>query len=70
MVLGNLFDAATKNGTTVLMVAHRLETAVTYCDQVLVMDDGAAVAFDTPLSLLNSGSNIFSELVSSLTENA
>ena len=40
MVLGNLFDTATMNGSTVLMVAHRLETAVTYCDTVLVMDEG------------------------------
>lgn len=31
-VLQNLFQVAQDKGQTVLMVAHRLDTAVTYCD--------------------------------------
>lgn len=34
------------------MVAHRLETAVQYCDKILVLDQGRMVQFDHPLKLL------------------
>jgi ABC-type multidrug transport system ATPase subunit len=34
------------------MVAHRLETAVQYCDKILVLDEGRMVQFDHPLKLL------------------
>ena len=37
---------------TVLMVAHRLETAVEYCDKIMVLDQGEIRQFDDPLSLL------------------
>jgi ABC-type multidrug transport system fused ATPase/permease subunit len=37
---------------TVLMVAHRLDTAVEYCDKVMVLDQGQVVQFDKPLNLL------------------
>ena len=37
---------------TVLMIAHRLETAVTYSDKILVMDKGGAVEFASPMNLL------------------
>ena len=40
MVLENLFDMCKKNNVTVLMIAHRLETAAKYCDKVLVIDKG------------------------------
>ena len=36
------------------MVAHRLETAVTFCDKILVLEKGEVVQFDKPLSLLLS----------------
>lgn len=39
-VLQNLFQVAQQKGQTVLMVAHRLDTAVTYCDQVMVLEEG------------------------------
>jgi ABC-type cobalamin/Fe3+-siderophores transport system ATPase subunit len=38
--LDNLFALARENNQTVLMVAHRLDTAVTFCDKVLVLDGG------------------------------
>lgn len=39
-------------GQTVLMVAHRLKTAVQYCDKILVLSQGKMVQFDQPLKLL------------------
>ena len=37
---------------TVMMIAHRLETAVTYSDRVLVMDAGSVAEFDSSYKLL------------------
>ena len=51
-VLGNLFRMATERKMTVLMIAHRLETAVTYSDKVLVMDQGSVAEFDHSYKLL------------------
>lgn len=34
------------------MIAHRLETAVTYADKVLVMDKGSVAEFDYSYKLL------------------
>lgn len=51
-VLDNLFAMASDNSITVVMIAHRLETAVTYSDKILVMDKGTVAQFDTALSLL------------------
>lgn len=33
------------NKITVLMIAHRLETAATYCDKVLVLDQGTVAQY-------------------------
>lgn len=35
-----------------LMIAHRLETAVTFSDKILVMDQGSVAEFSTPFALL------------------
>jgi len=51
-VLDNLFEMATENQITVIMIAHRLETAVTYSDKILVMDKGSVAEFDTAANLL------------------
>ena len=51
-VLSNLFKTATENNQSVLMVAHRLETAVTFCDKILVLEMGEVKQFDKPVKLL------------------
>ena len=51
-MLQNLFQVAQEKGQTVLMVAHRLDTAVTYCDQVMVLEQGQLASFGKPLELL------------------
>lgn len=43
---------------TVLMIAHRLETAVTFSDKVLVMDHGSVAEFDHSYKLLVEGIDI------------
>ena len=43
---------AEMNNVTVLMIAHRLETAVNYSDRVLVMDKGTVAEFDHSYNLL------------------
>jgi len=47
-----LFGIADKNRQTVLMVAHRLETAVMYCEKIMVLERGELADFDKPLKLL------------------
>ena len=43
---------ATEKKMTALMIAHRLETAVTFSDKVLVMDQGSMAEFDHSFKLL------------------
>lgn len=49
--------------TTLLTVAHRLNTIMDY-DTILVMDQGPAVEFGPPLQLLDQN-GVFAELVNS-----
>ena len=51
-VLKNLFDMCKANRVTVLMIAHRLETAATYCEKVLVLDKGTVIQFDRSEKIL------------------
>ena len=48
--------------TTLLTIAHRLNTIMDY-DCVLVMDAGKAAEFDAPAKLLETTNGIFSQLV-------
>lgn len=77
-VLSELFNLANERGQTVLMVAHRLDTAVTYCDKILVLDKGTMAQYDEPLKLLCEHENddsvtkensIFASMVQALTAN-
>jgi len=74
-VLKNLFS--TYRDSTVLMIAHRLETAVQFADLVLVLDQGQLVEFDHPFKLLADSisdeeitrdDTVFSQMVRALNE--
>ena len=69
-VLDNLFES--QKNKTVLMVAHRLKTAIQYCDKVIVLENGEIAQFDEPLKLLTQSTqsqlidkkdSIFAEMV-------
>ena len=47
---------------TVVTIAHRLNTIVTY-DRILVLDDGNIKEFDTPKNLLNNKNSQFYKIV-------
>jgi ABC-type multidrug transport system fused ATPase/permease subunit len=55
-----------------IMIAHKLETAVRYSDRILVMDHGSVAEFDTASNLLAiedgqiKGTGVFAEMVRSL----
>lgn len=51
-VLQNLFSKAKSNKNTVLMIAHKLETAVAFSDKILVMDKGSVAEYEHPFKLL------------------
>lgn len=51
-------------GTTLLTIAHRLNTIMDY-DVILVVDKGEAVQFGSPTELLSDENGIFSQLVES-----
>lgn len=55
------------------MIAHKLETAVRYCEKILVMDQGSTVEFDSAKNLLKldanneiRGTGLFVEMIRSL----
>ncbi len=54
--------------TTLITIAHRLETIMDY-DKVLVMDDGRVAEYDSPVELL-AQNGIFTELVNATGEGA
>jgi len=75
-VLKNLFLHCKE--ATVLMIAHRLETAVSHTDKIMVLDQGRLAEFDHPFKLLahniedegiSRRDTIFSEMVLALNEN-
>jgi ABC-type multidrug transport system fused ATPase/permease subunit len=49
------------SSTTVLCIAHRLQT-IAYYDLILVMDAGEVKEYDSPLKLLQQDSSIFKEM--------
>ena len=55
-------------GTTVVTIAHRLETIMDY-DKILVMDKGKAAEFGTPSELIDNN-GMFTDLVNATGEGA
>ncbi|WP_418152989.1 ABC transporter ATP-binding protein [Litorimonas sp. RW-G-Af-16] len=53
-VVHRLARTLAERGMAVILVTHELEQAEALCDKVLVLFDGATLAFDTPSRILNS----------------
>ena len=74
-VLSSIYEMASAQKMTVMMIAHRLETAVAYSDRVLVMDKGSVAEFDGSYKLLVkqegdqsvTSDSLFASMVRSLT---
>lgn len=70
-----LVEQNTKNRGSMIMIAHKLETAVRYSDKILVMDQGSVAEFDSAKNLLEldadntiHSSGIFASMVAALNE--
>ena len=57
-----LKESATREGTTVLTIAHRLETIIDF-DRILVLGQGAVLEFDAPQTLLSNPDSVFSGMM-------
>eukprot|EP00912_Choanoflagellata_sp_UC4_P001316 UC4_evm2s808 len=52
---------------TIITIAHRLNTVIDY-DQILVLDKGEVVEFDTPSTLLDTQDGYFKKMVDAMGE--
>ena len=57
-----LRNDAKQNGTTVLTIAHRLQTIIDF-DRILVLGAGQVLEFDTPQRLLADPQSVFAGMV-------
>lgn len=57
-----LREQATVRGTTVLAIAHRLQTIIDF-DRILVMGSGNVLEFDTPHNLMQDKNSVFSSML-------
>lgn len=62
-----LKNASKERGTTVLAIAHRLQTIQDF-DRILVMGDGKLLEYDTPQALLADKSSQFSSMLQETLE--
>ena len=64
MVQEALRRSSTSRGTTVLAIAHRLQTIIDF-DRILVLGSGRVLEFDTPTELLSRPGSTFSRMMNS-----
>jgi ABC-type multidrug transport system fused ATPase/permease subunit len=57
-----LREQATVRGTTILAIAHRLQTILDF-DRILVMGAGHVLEYDTPENLMRDKSSVFSSML-------
>lgn len=57
-----LREQASKHGTTILAIAHRLQTILDF-DRILVMGAGQVLEFDTPSALTSNKDSVFSSML-------
>lgn len=57
-----LREQASKHGTTVLAIAHRLQTILDF-DRILVMGAGHVLEYDTPANLMSNKNSVFSSML-------
>lgn len=57
-----LREQATVRGTTILAIAHRLQTILDF-DRILVMGGGNVLEFDTPQNLMQDKNSVFSSML-------
>ncbi len=48
-----LFETVHKNGTTVILVTHDMNLVLSYCDSVIVMEEGKVAEISTPHELFS-----------------
>ncbi|MCX5774790.1 MAG: energy-coupling factor transporter ATPase [Firmicutes bacterium] len=54
-----LFKKIHERGTTVIIVTHDMNIVLSYCDEVIVMKDGAIVKVTNPITLFNEDNDEF-----------
>ena len=57
-----LRESAVRGGTTVLTIAHRLDTIADF-DRILVLSAGQVVEFGAPQALLSDPSSVFASMM-------
>ncbi len=62
LIQKTLREGAKANNTTVLAIAHRLQTILDF-DRILVMGEGKVLEFDTPQSLIANSESHFASML-------
>jgi len=57
-----LREQAARNGTTVIAIAHRLQTIMDF-DRILVLGNGEVLEFDSPAELMSKADSVFSSML-------
>ena len=55
-----LFQSIHKNGVGIILVTHDMNLVLTYCDNVIIMDDGEIKKFTTPGHLFADSDELYS----------